>query len=77
MARSTDDLVVVRSPFFAGTRMVGVGEVWAASDPVVKNYPRAFKVLEVKSSTEPKRSVVRPAPRRTSRSSAKKATTKK
>lgn len=62
-------LVVVRSPFFAGTRMVGVGEVWAAEDRIVKSYPNAFRPLEVKSSevaaapkrTTAKRTVRRPA----------------
>lgn len=71
-------LVVVRSPFFTGNRMVGVGEVWGADDPVVRNYPNAFRPLDVKSSVEaasaaPKR---RTAVRRATRSKPK-ATTKK
>lgn len=60
-------LVVVRSPFFVGTRMVGVGEVWGDDDPVVKGYPGAFRPLEIKTSVE-----AAPRPRRsTSRSSSK------
>lgn len=58
-------LVVVRSPFFAGTRMVGIGEVWATDDPIVKSYPRAFTELEIKSSVEakPRRATRTRAPR--------------
>lgn len=68
-------LVVVRSPFFAGTRMVGVGEVWDETDAIVKSYPNAFRPLEIKSSVTaaPAR---RTAVRRASRSKPK-ATAKK
>ncbi len=51
MAESKRGLVVVRSPFFVGGRMVGVGEVWSEDDSVVKGYPNAFRPLEVKSSS--------------------------
>jgi len=74
-------LVVVRSPFFAGSRMVGIGEVWGAEDRIVKSYPNAFRPLEIKSSEEVA-PVTRPARKTTTRraSTAKskpKATTKK
>jgi hypothetical protein len=67
-------LVVVRSPFFAGRRMVGVGEVWGADDPIVKSYPNAFRDLEVKTSVEPQartspaRRTTRPAKRQAKKS---------
>lgn len=74
-------LVVVRSPFFSGPRMVGVGEVWGAEDPIVKSYPNAFRPLEIKSSEEAapvRRPARKTTTRRASTSKPKpKATTKK
>lgn len=67
-------LVVVRSPFFAGTRMVGVGEVWDESDAIVKNYPGAFRPLEIKSSGEA--APVRRAPRRSTSKSTRSTSSK-
>jgi hypothetical protein len=51
--------VVVRSPFFLGSRMIVAGDVYAADDPVALARPTAFKPFEVKVSA--------PAPRRTVR----------
>lgn len=45
-----DELVVVRSSFFAGNTLVRGGDVWAADDPVVTHYPAAFRPLEVHRS---------------------------
>lgn len=49
MAR-TDGLVVARTSYATSTIFVHAGEVWVEDDPVVKNYPAAFKPLVVKSS---------------------------
>lgn len=70
-------LVVVRSPFFSGPRMVGVGEVWDASDAIVKSYPNAFSPLEIKSSVENAPAVRRTTPRATRKSPATKKSAKK
>lgn len=69
-------LVVVRSPFFSGSRMVGLGEVWGADDPIVRSYPTAFRDLEVKTSIQatPVRRVVR---RRKAKTAAKRQAPKK
>ena len=69
-------LVVVRSPFFAGPRMVGVGEVWGADDPIVRSYPKAFRPLEVKTSEAPAEPVRRPTRRTAPRTAKPKSTTK-
>lgn len=44
------DLVVAKSSFFAGNRLVRAGEVWDGGDPVVKHYPAGFRPLEVQRS---------------------------
>jgi len=50
MPKPEGDLVVVRSSFFAGSKLVRAGDVWAADDPVVTHYPAAFKPLVIQSS---------------------------
>lgn len=69
-------LVVVRSPFFLGSRLVGVGEIYADDDPVVVGRPRAFGPVEVKASQpeQPRRTHTRRAP---SRSTSKRQGKKK
>jgi hypothetical protein len=48
---------------------VGVGEVWDASDAIVKSYPNAFTPLEIKSSVEKAPVVRRTTSTRTTRKS--------
>jgi hypothetical protein len=50
------EYVVVRSPFFLGSRMISAGDVYAVDDPVALARPTSFKPFEVKvSAPEPPR----------------------
>lgn len=55
-------LVVVRTSFFAGNKLVRAGDVWSADDPVVRHYPAAFKELVVQQSASSAEAPASPAP---------------
>lgn len=52
-ATEVDGFVVASQSFFVGNRLVPAGEVWVASDLLVKTYRQNFRPLHAQVSDQP------------------------